>query len=109
MSAEVEITGANFESETGKGITLVDFWAPWCAPCRMQGPVVEKVAEKMAGKAKVGKCNVDQEPGLAQRFGISSIPTLVVFRDGREVDRLIGLQNEKALVNKMNSLITASK
>lgn len=102
MSAEIEITDANFDSETGEGMTLVDFWAPWCGPCRMQGPIVEKVAEKMAGKAKVGKCNVDENQTTATKLGIRSIPTLIIFQDGKEVDRMVGVQQEQTLVEKLS-------
>ncbi|MDY6912692.1 MAG: thioredoxin [Chloroflexota bacterium] len=101
MSAEIEITDANFDAETGSGVTLIDFWAPWCGPCKMQGPIVEKVAEQMAGKAKVGKCNVDENQSVANRFGIQSIPTLIILEDGKETDRLVGVQQEKVLVEKL--------
>ena len=73
MSTELKITGNNFDSETNKGTTLVDFWAPWCAPCRMQGPIIERVADKFTGKAKIGKCNVDEERTLSSKLGISRI------------------------------------
>ncbi len=104
MSTEVEITDANFNSETSSGVTLVDFWAPWCGPCRMQGPIIEKVAEQLSGKAKVGKCNVDKEQGIASRLQIVSIPTIIIFENGRETERLIGLQTEKVLLEKVNEL-----
>jgi thioredoxin 1 len=104
MSTELKVTGFNFESEISKGVTLVDFWAPWCSPCRMQGPVIEKVARQLTGKANVSKCNVDEEPGLASRFGIRSIPTLIIFHNGKEVERLIGLQPENILIEKINAL-----
>ena len=104
MSTELKIIGSNFDSETSKGVTLVDFWAPWCSPCRMQGPIIEKVARQLTGKAKVGKCNVDEEPGLASRFGIRSIPTLIIFHKGKEAARLIGLQPEHILIEKINAL-----
>ena len=106
MSAELKITTANFDSETKDGVTLVDFWAPWCAPCRMQGPIIEKVAEKFTGKAKVGKCNTDEEKTLATRFGIRSIPTLLLFQNGKEVERFVGLQTEYALTEKINAILT---
>ena len=94
MGNELKITATNFDSETKTGVTLVDFWAPWCAPCRMQGPIIEKIADKFAGKAKVGKCNTDEERTLALKFGIKSIPTLILFQDGKEMERFIGLQTE---------------
>ena len=108
MSTEVKITDANFESETSGGVTLVDFWAPWCAPCKMQGPIIARVAERLVGKVKVGKCNVDEEQGLAARFGIRSIPTLIIFDGARETERLIGLQTENMLIEKLNLLTAAA-
>ncbi|MBM3133681.1 MAG: thioredoxin [Chloroflexi bacterium] len=103
MSAEIELTDANFDAETAKGTTLVDFWAPWCGPCKAQGPIIEKVAAQVAGKAKVGKCNVDQNKTVAGRFAIFAIPTLIIFKDGKEVERMTGLQKESALVQKLSA------
>lgn len=107
MSAEIEITGANFESETRSGVTPVDFWATWCGPCQMRGTILQEVAEQVAGKARVGKCNVDAEQSLAGKFEIRSIPTLIVFKNGKKVERLIGLQSEKVLLEKLNTLAIA--
>ncbi len=103
MSAEIELNEANFDAETAKGTVLVDFWAPWCGPCRSQGPIIEKVAEKAAGKAKVGKCNVDENKNVASRFGIRAIPTLIIFKDGKEVERMMGLQQESTLLKKLGA------
>lgn len=72
-------------------LTMVDFWADWCGPCKMIAPSVEKIAEEYDGKAVVAKVNIDEEPELAQRFGVMSIPTLIFFRDGLEVDRKVGV------------------
>jgi thioredoxin 1 len=105
MSEELEINSSNFDSETSSGVTLVDFWAPWCAPCRMQGPIIEKIADKFAGKTKVGKCNTDEEQTLAIKLGIKSIPTLILFQNGKEIERFIGLQTEHTLIEKINNLI----
>jgi len=77
---------------------LVDFWAEWCGPCRMMTPVVESVAEKFQGTAKVFKLNVDDNPSVSQRFGIKGIPTLIVFKGGKEAERLVGATNEQALI-----------
>lgn len=102
---EIELTDANFDAETSKGVVLVDFWAPWCGPCRTQGPIIKKVAGAMAGEAKVGKCNVDESPKLAERFGIRSIPTLVILKDGKEVERFVGVQQETELVTSLKKHI----
>lgn len=101
MSTELNITAANFDSETKGGVTLIDFWAPWCAPCRMQAPILEKVAAKVAGKARIGKCNVDEERSLAMKFNVQSIPTLIIVDGGKEVDRMVGVQQETVLVDKL--------
>jgi thioredoxin 1 len=103
-SKVVTITDSNFESEISSGITLVDFWAPWCGPCKTQGPIIDKVALQFDGKAKVAKYNVDENKDIAIKFGIRSIPTLMVFKDGEEMERMVGLQQEKTLIDKLNAI-----
>jgi thioredoxin 1 len=98
---ELTLTDANFDAEAGKGVVLVDFWAPWCGPCLMQGPIVAKVAAIMAGQVKVGKCNVDEAPKISERFGIRSIPTLVILKDNQEVERFVGVRREAELVDAL--------
>ncbi len=93
------LNSSNFDTEIASGVVLVDFWAPWCGPCRMQGPILDKVAEKVS--AKVAKLNVDEAPDVAGRFGVQGIPTLIVFKDGKEVERFVGVQTEQTLVDTL--------
>ena len=90
--AELKITRENFENEVMKSNipVLIDFWAPWCGPCRMMGPIMEQLAEEYEGKAKVGKVNVDEEGELSQAFGVMSIPTIVLVKDGKVVKQAVG-------------------
>jgi thioredoxin 1 len=94
-----ELTDATFrhEVEESDGLVLVDFWAPWCAPCRMVGPIVERLAERYAGRVKVAKLNVDEAPTTAAAYGIRSIPTIALFRDGQPVNGVLGAVPEKDL------------
>ena len=100
---EIEFTDQNFEQEVlESGVpVLVDFWAPWCGPCQMMGPIVEELAKEIGDKAKVGKLNVDENSETASKFGIMSIPTLLLKKDGQVVDKAIGVHTKdqlKALV-----------
>ena len=100
MSAAPAITTADFDKEVLASYqpVLVDFWAAWCGPCRLIGPAVDAVAEEYAGKAKVYKLNVDDEGEIAQRYGVMSIPTLMVFKGGQKVGELVGGQNTKQTI-----------
>ena len=100
-----ELGEHQFDAVIAKGLTLVDFWAPWCRPCRMQGPILEEVAEGVDGQAKIAKVNVDEAGGAAERFGVQSIPTLVLFKDGDEVRRFVGVQPKEILVDAVVSAI----
>src|SRR5687768_12760464 len=93
-SSLVHITDANFEDEVlaAKEPVLVDFWADWCQPCLILGPTIEEIAGEVAGKAKVGKCNIDENPGLAARFQVMSIPTVLVFSGGKPVKSIVGVR-----------------
>lgn len=96
---EITFTDANFEQEVLKSdkVVLVDFWAPWCGPCQMMGPIIEELAKAMEGKAKVGKLNVDENSETAQKFGIMSIPSLKIFKSGQVVKEFVGVQNVEVL------------
>ena len=97
-----------FNSETfeqavsGSAPVLVDFWAPWCGPCRMIAPVIEEIAVEFEGRAVVGKIDVDEEPGLAQRFGVMSIPTLIVLKDGKVVEQAVGARGKADVAAMLN-------
>ena len=93
----ITLTEANFDSEVKKGTTLVDFWAPWCGPCRMLGPVVEALSDELKGKVKVGKVNVDEQPELSEKFEVASIPTILLFKDGKIIANRVGAANKDAL------------
>ncbi len=97
--AEIILSSSNFEQEVLKSDVpvLVDFWATWCGPCRMLAPTVAKIAEEQKGKIKVCKLDVDEEPGIAAQFGISSIPTLMVFKNGSVARRSVGVQPKSAI------------
>jgi thioredoxin 1 len=101
------ITDANFEDEVMKADKpfLVDFYADWCGPCKMMSPVVDKIAEKYAGKAKVGKVNVDEQQEIAGQFGIMSIPSFVFIREGRKVDQAMGAMPASALETKLDRIL----
>ncbi|MDO8682143.1 MAG: thioredoxin [Armatimonadota bacterium] len=111
MGEVVEVTQVTFEEEVSESDTpvLVDFWAPWCGPCKMLAPVVEQLAGDYEGRLKVFKANTDQNPQLAGEHGIRSIPTLIFFKDGKEVDRVVGVQSKSALAGKIDAVIGDGK
>ncbi len=98
MATITELNSRNFSTATaGKTAVLVDFWAPWCGPCRTMSAVLEQLAGDLAGRAQLAKVNVDEEPELADRHAVQGIPTLILFSDGREVGRVVGLAPRQAL------------
>ena len=103
-----ELGDGQFDAAIADGLTLVDFWAPWCGPCRMQGPILEEVAESIDEQAKIAKVNVDDAGGVADRFDVQSIPTLLLFKDGNEVRRFVGVQPKEILVDAIAKLKSRS-
>ena len=99
--AEIIITEEKFENEVlnSDKPVLVDFWAQWCGPCRMLGPIIEEIANDYEGKVKVGKVNVDEQPNLASKYGIASIPTVIVFKNGKPEKTLVGLRSKNEIEN----------
>ncbi len=101
----LELNDKNFEQEVLKSdqATLVDFWAPWCGPCQMMGPIIEDLAKEVEGKYKVGKLNVDENPETAGKFGIMSIPTLIIFKEGKVQKQLVGIQSKETLLKELET------
>jgi thioredoxin 1 len=105
MGKYIELNNNNFEETVSEGISLVDFWAPWCGPCRMLSPVIDELAADFEGKAKICKVNSDEEQDLAVKYGVRSIPTILFMKDGEVVDTMIGAASKQAFTDKLNSLI----
>lgn len=103
----VIFTDRNFtaEAENSPLPVLIDFWAPWCGPCRIIAPVIEQLAKDIGGKARVGKLNVDENQMTAARFRVQSIPTLLILKNGKEVDRIVGAQSKDAILSRLNKYI----
>jgi thioredoxin 1 len=105
MSNAVELNNENFEAKTAEGVVLIDFWAPWCGPCKMLGPVLDKVSAEIGDKATIAKINVDDSPQLAQKFGVRSIPAIFILKDGETVEQFVGVQDKQKLVSAIEAAI----
>jgi thioredoxin 1 len=108
MSREITITDDSFEQEVLKSEVpvLIDFWAPWCGPCKMVAPIVEEIAGEYEGKLKVGKLNTDENQGVAARYGIMSIPTLMIFSKGEVAEKIIGAQSKQAITARIETVLS---
>lgn len=105
--SDITVTDANFNEQVIKSDkpVLVDFWAVWCGPCQILGPILDEVAKAMEGKVIVGKLNVDENPTIAGKYGVMSIPTLMIFKGGALVKQFIGVQRKETLVSELNKLL----
>ena len=105
MAGYIELTQENFDATVADGVVMVDFWAPWCGPCRMIAPVIDKLAADYEGKAKICKVNTDDQQELAGKYGIRSIPCIYFYKNGQKVDEIIGAASEQDFKNKIDSLL----
>jgi len=99
------LTDENFNSTIKSGVTMVDFWAAWCGPCKVVGPIVDEVADEMGDEANICKLNVDQNQKTAKKYGIQSIPTLLIFKDGNPVQKLVGVKPKHAMIKSIRSYL----
>jgi len=98
------LTAQNFAHKTKNGVVLVDFWADWCIPCKMMAPILNEVAEATDGTATIYKLNVDEQQQVAAQYGIRSIPTMILFKDGKEVERIVGVKSKEAVIASINKV-----
>ena len=105
MGKYIDLTQDNFEATVNSGVSLVDFWAPWCGPCRMVAPVVEELAKEYDGKALVGKVDVDNNQDVSVEYGIRNIPTILFFKGGQVVDKVVGVVPKEKLAEKIDALL----
>jgi thioredoxin 1 len=100
----ITLTSQNFQHQVKNGIHLVDFWAAWCVPCKMMGPVLNELAEGSDGSFRVGKLNVEQHPGVSATFGVRNIPTMILFKDGKELKRIVGVKTKDYLLKQIREI-----
>lgn len=100
----LSLTDKNFNHQTKNNVVLIDFWAEWCAPCRMMAPVLNDVAGELNGNAYVGKVNIEQYQSLAQKFQVRNIPTMILLKDGKEINRFVGIKNKEFLLQQINKV-----
>lgn len=105
MGGAKKITGEEFEQIITNGVALIDFWATWCGPCRMLGPIIDQVADEIGGKAVVGKVDIDENNDLAAEYGIRTVPTILIFKNGKMEKQFTGVQDKTKLVNAINDLL----
>jgi len=110
MKSTIEVNETNFETEVLKSNqpVLVDFWAPWCGPCKMIAPVLEEIATEQAGRAKIVKVNLDENPGLAQKYGVQAIPTLLYFAGGEVKEMSVGAGSKRSIIAKLEGLVSTT-
>ena len=108
MAKPFAVTDADFDAEVIKSETpvLVDFWAPWCGPCRIVGPIVDQLAAEANGRYRIAKLNVDDNPQTASRYQVASIPTMLIFKNGAVIDRIVGAQPKQAIVERLNQAVS---
>jgi len=104
-SAIKELTDQSFQSQVKTGVTLVDFWASWCMPCKMMAPVLNETAEALGSKAKIGKLDVDSNQASSARYGVRSIPTLILFKNGKEINRFVGVKTKDFLLKEISKAV----
>jgi thioredoxin 1 len=108
MGSEITFTDANFQNEVLESDipVLVDFWATWCHPCRMLTPVIEEIAEEYKGKAKIGKLNAEENPNMTGQYGVISIPTLIIFKNGKPIDQITGAVPKDMIIKKLDNVLS---